>query len=144
LEVGWKTNLKYSIVDSDMLEVGYHGSRTNSSPTFLEAVSSAVCIIEVGKGNEYCHPAPVHFIPDLQVGAFVILRSTSVINHPRNSEAMLSCISIPSFKFASSQILGLLRDAFPLFYPIFLISRVSSIIEVPLSHGNVLLIITGV
>jgi competence protein ComEC len=44
--------------DSDILKVGHHGSRSSSSPAFLEAVSPEVSVIEVGKGNDYGHPAP--------------------------------------------------------------------------------------
>lgn len=45
-----------SNIDSDILKVGHHGSRYSSSPTFLETVSPAVSIIEVGTGNDYGHP----------------------------------------------------------------------------------------
>lgn len=45
-------------LDSDILKVGHHGSRYSSSPDFLQAVSPAVSVIEVGKDNDYGHPAP--------------------------------------------------------------------------------------
>lgn len=45
-------------LNSDILKVGHHGSRYSSSPDFLQAVSPAASIIEVGKDNEYGHPAP--------------------------------------------------------------------------------------
>ncbi len=45
-------------LDSDILKVGHHGSRSSSSPAFLKEVSPAISIIEVGKGNDYGHPAP--------------------------------------------------------------------------------------
>lgn len=44
-------------LDSDILKVGHHGSRTSSSPEFIEAVSPVVAVISSGKGNQYGHPA---------------------------------------------------------------------------------------
>ncbi len=43
-------------VDSDILKVGHHSSRTASGKTFISAVSPEVSVIEVGKGNDYGHP----------------------------------------------------------------------------------------
>ena len=41
---------------ADVLQVGHHGSRTSSTPTFLDAVRPQVGIISVGAGNSYGHP----------------------------------------------------------------------------------------
>ncbi|MFB3766450.1 MAG: MBL fold metallo-hydrolase [Methanotrichaceae archaeon] len=41
----------------DIIKVGHHGSSTSSSPEFLKAASPDVKVIEVGKGNDYGHPA---------------------------------------------------------------------------------------
>jgi len=41
---------------SEFLKVGHHGSRSSSSPEFLEKVRPLVSIISVGEGNSYGHP----------------------------------------------------------------------------------------
>lgn len=43
-------------LDSDILKVGHHGSRTSSSPLFVQSVSPEYAIISNGKGNSYGHP----------------------------------------------------------------------------------------
>ncbi len=45
-------------LDRDIPKVGHHGSQYSCSPAFLEAVSPAVSVIEVGADNDYSHPAP--------------------------------------------------------------------------------------
>ncbi len=45
-------------LDSDILKVCHHGSKTSSSLKFLEAVSPKIAIIQVGKDNQYGHPHP--------------------------------------------------------------------------------------
>lgn len=44
-------------LDSDVLKVAHHGSKTSTSPEFLEKVSPDIGIIQVGKNN-YGHPQP--------------------------------------------------------------------------------------
>lgn len=43
-------------VDSDILKVGHHASRSGSGEAFISAVSPEVSIIEVGARNDYKHP----------------------------------------------------------------------------------------
>jgi competence protein ComEC len=43
-------------LDSDILKVGHHCSRTASGDTFISAVSPSVSVIGVGAGNDYGHP----------------------------------------------------------------------------------------
>jgi competence protein ComEC len=43
---------------SDVLLVPHHGSKTSSSPVFLEAVSPRLALAQAGYRNRYGHPAP--------------------------------------------------------------------------------------
>ncbi|MFA5095590.1 MAG: ComEC/Rec2 family competence protein [Candidatus Paceibacterota bacterium] len=43
-------------LNSDILKVGHHGSRTSSSLEFVKAVSPAYALISDGKDNKYGHP----------------------------------------------------------------------------------------
>jgi competence protein ComEC len=43
---------------ADLLKIGHHGSRTSSTPPFLDAVSPALAIISCGVRNRYGHPSP--------------------------------------------------------------------------------------
>ncbi len=43
-------------VDSNILKVGHHASRSGSGASFISAVSPEVSVIEVGAGNDYGHP----------------------------------------------------------------------------------------
>lgn len=46
---------KDCILDSDILKVGHHGSKTSTSDEFLENVLPKIAVIQVGK-NKYGHP----------------------------------------------------------------------------------------
>ncbi len=41
---------------STILKIGHHGSRTSTSPPFLDAVNPEVAVILTGEGNRYGHP----------------------------------------------------------------------------------------
>jgi competence protein ComEC len=43
---------------TSVLKSPHHGSRTSSSPEFLEAVSPAIVVISVGRDNRYGLPDP--------------------------------------------------------------------------------------
>ena len=42
----------------DLLKVGHHGSRTATSPGFLEATRPRVALLSCGRRNRFGHPAP--------------------------------------------------------------------------------------
>ncbi len=44
------------VLDSDVVQVAHHGSKTSTSEEFLSAVSPDVGVIMVGEGNNYGHP----------------------------------------------------------------------------------------
>ncbi len=50
-------NSKFIILDSDVLKVGHHGSKTSSSAEFLAVVRPKIAVIQVGRKNRYGHPA---------------------------------------------------------------------------------------
>lgn len=45
-----------TLLDSDVLKAGHHGSRTSSSASYVAAVSPSYAVISAGKGNSYGHP----------------------------------------------------------------------------------------
>lgn len=48
--------LEGTALDTDILKVGHHGSRTSTSDVFVKAVTPAAAIISVGRRNTYGHP----------------------------------------------------------------------------------------
>lgn len=51
----YSSNLK--ILESTVLKVAHHGSKTSSTKEFLEAVKSEKALIGVGKDNKFGHPS---------------------------------------------------------------------------------------
>ncbi len=49
-------SLPDSVLQTEVLKVGHHGSRTSSAEAFIAAVSPAYAIISAGKDNDYGHP----------------------------------------------------------------------------------------
>jgi len=45
-------------VDSDVLKVGHHGSKTSSDEDFIKEVSPEIAVISCGQDNSYGHPHP--------------------------------------------------------------------------------------
>jgi competence protein ComEC len=46
----------YNLQNIDVLKVGHHGSKTSSSPKFIDEINPKYSIISVGKNNRYGHP----------------------------------------------------------------------------------------
>ncbi len=44
------------ILESQILKVGHHGSRTSTTPDFLDAVNPEAAVIMAGEDNRYGHP----------------------------------------------------------------------------------------
>ncbi len=46
------------LLQSDVLQVGHHGSRTSTTGEFLRAVAPRIALISAGRFNRFGHPAP--------------------------------------------------------------------------------------
>ena len=49
-------SFKLATLDSDILKVAHHGSKSSSAEEFIEKVSPKIAVIQVGKDNRYGHP----------------------------------------------------------------------------------------
>ncbi len=65
---------QFLVLDSDILKVGHHGSKTSSSEEFLAAVSPDIAIIQAGRKNRFGHPAP-EVLERLETSGARILRT---------------------------------------------------------------------
>ncbi|HEV7786860.1 MAG TPA: hypothetical protein VGQ28_16055, partial [Thermoanaerobaculia bacterium] len=59
---------------TDVLKVAHHGSRTSSTPAFLEAAKPRLALISSGVRNVYHHPSP-EVVARLQDGGARVLRT---------------------------------------------------------------------
>ncbi len=51
-------DFSHEVLESDVLKVAHHGSRTSSIEDFIKAVSPTYALISNGKDNRYSHPHP--------------------------------------------------------------------------------------
>ncbi len=61
-------------LDADVLKIGHHGSRTSTCDQFLDAVSPAAAVIQVGKNNTYGHPSQI-IVEKCQKRDIIIVRN---------------------------------------------------------------------
>jgi competence protein ComEC len=52
----WRMTRHAEMLDSDLLKVGHHCSRTSSTVPFLEAVTPQWAVTSVGRRNKFGHP----------------------------------------------------------------------------------------
>lgn len=64
-------------LDSDVLKVGHHGSRTSTSDAFLNKVSPSTAIIMAGEDNSYGHPHPETITKLNRIGADIYQTSVN-------------------------------------------------------------------
>lgn len=57
-EEAWLVERHGATLRADVLKVGHHGSRTSTTPAFLDAVAPRIALVSVGAGNVYGHPGP--------------------------------------------------------------------------------------
>lgn len=60
LEIEGEANLlqRYPNLEIDVLKAGHHGSKTSTSPEFLDRIQPRIALISAGRNNRYGHPHP--------------------------------------------------------------------------------------
>lgn len=79
------------LLDSDILKVAHHGSKTSSLKAFVEAVSPKYALISDGKSNAYGHPHQETLATLSSVGA-EILRTDMVGTIIFKCDTILPCV----------------------------------------------------
>ncbi len=62
------------LLDTDVLKVAHHGSKTSTTELFLEAVRPEIAVISVGANNRYGHPTPT-VLEALQKYGIIVVRT---------------------------------------------------------------------
>jgi len=58
-EQGVERQLASSLSPSSVLKLGHHGSKTSSTPEFLDVLHPGIAIVSAGFANQFRHPHPV-------------------------------------------------------------------------------------
>lgn len=66
-----------SLLKSDVLKAGHHGSKNSTSLPYAEAVSPEYAVISAGAGNRYGHPSQEALDVLDEVGAKVVATETA-------------------------------------------------------------------
>jgi beta-lactamase superfamily II metal-dependent hydrolase len=59
---------------ADVLKVAHHGSKTSTSPSFLQAVRPSIAVMSSGASNRYGHPSPA-VVARLQAAGVRVVRT---------------------------------------------------------------------
>lgn len=57
-EEAWLLQHAPGALEADILKVAHHGSRTSTTPAFVERVRPRIALVSVGAANTYGHPSP--------------------------------------------------------------------------------------
>jgi len=71
-------------IESDVLKVGHHGSKTSTASEFIEKVSLEIAVISVGKDNSYGHPHE-------EVLAILAKYGTNIVRTDLNGDIKFLC-----------------------------------------------------